>query len=385
MVAGRPSAGLELIATALMSGYMVDSIDNVMKNVLTAADEGRTMEMKEIYGSYTMKVISAAAFGLDIDTQKDPNHPFIQNAIQAIASFLGNPITVFASMFPALTPLASLISLFSRPAPSIGYLDSILTSTMKERRQTGKSGRKDLLQLLIDAKLEDSQVNRHDAPNEGIAKRDLSDIEIRAQAIIFMLAGYETTATTLSFMSYLLANHPDIQKKLCKEIDDVLEGKTPDYDNIQQLPYLEMCLHESMRLFPPILRLSRAAEEDICIKGYFLPKGTGVSVPVFVLQRDPEYWPNPDKFDPERFSPQNRDKNHPFALVPFSAGPRHCVGKRMALVAAKIAIATVLQKVNLEISAETQIPVQLQKDTFICTAEHGIHLRVRRRSAKTSF
>ncbi|XP_064615693.1 cytochrome P450 3A24-like [Liolophura sinensis] len=403
-----------------MSGFMVDSIDHVMKNVLKAADEGRTMEMKEIYGSYTMKVISAAAFGLDIDTQDEPNHPFIQNSTKAISEILGHPVTVVASIFPVLKPLASLVGLVSRPGSSIQYLDSILilivvccifpvlkplaslvglvsrpgssiqyldsilTSTIKDRRETGNSGRKDLLQLLIDAKLDDSQVNLQDAPNGGIAKRDLSDIEIRAQAIVFMLAGYETTATTLSFMSYLLANHPDIQRRLCKEIDDVLEGKTPDYDNIQQLPYLEMCLHESMRLFPPILRLSRGAEEDICIKGHFLPKGTGISVPVYVLHRDPEYWPNPDKFDPERFSLQNRDKNHPFALIPFSAGPRNCVGKRMALVAAKIAMATVLQRVSFEITAETQIPVKLQKDSFICTAENGIHLRVRRRSPMTS-
>ncbi|XP_064615694.1 cytochrome P450 3A24-like [Liolophura sinensis] len=338
-----------------MSVFMVDSIDSVMKNVLTAADEGRTMEMKEIYGSYTMKVISAAAFGLDIDTQNEPNHPFIQNSTKAISEILGNRITVVAKMFPVLKPLTPLIGLVSRPGPSLQYLDSILTSTMKNRRETGDSKRKDLLQLLIEAKLEDSQVNPQDPTNGGIAKRDLSDIEIRAQAIVFMLAGYETTATTLSFMSYLLANHPDIQRRLCMEIDDVLEGKTPDYVNIQQLPYLEMCLHESMRLFPPILRLSRGAEEDISIKGHFISKGTGISVPVYVLHRDPEYWPNPDKFDPERFSPQNQDKNHPFALIPFSAGPRNCVGKRMALVAAKIAMATVLQKVSFEITAETQV------------------------------
>ncbi|KAI5128078.1 Cytochrome P450 3A4 [Manis pentadactyla] len=166
----------------------------------------------------------------------------------------------------------------------------------------------------------------------------LSDMELVAQSIIFIFAGYESTSSVLSFLMYLLATHPDVQQKLQEEIDATFPDKTlPSYDALVQMEYLDMVVNESLRLFPVAGRLEQLCKKDVEIKGVLIPKGTVVMVPIFVLHQDPELWPEPE-FRPERFSKKNKDSINPYTYLPFGSGPRNCIGMRFALLNMKLAI-----------------------------------------------
>uniref|UniRef100_A0A673UFD9 unspecific monooxygenase n=1 Tax=Suricata suricatta TaxID=37032 RepID=A0A673UFD9_SURSU len=152
------------------------------------------------------------------------------------------------------------------------------------------SHRVDLLQLMINSQ-NSKETDTHDA---------LSDLELVAQSVIFTFAGYEPTSTSLSFLVYELATHPDVQQKLQKEIDVTFPNKEPPtYDALVQMEYLDMVLNEALRLYPTNGRLERVCKKDVEISGVFIPKGTLVMVPTFILHRDLDLWPEPEEFHPE--------------------------------------------------------------------------------------
>uniref|UniRef100_A0A8D1KET6 unspecific monooxygenase n=1 Tax=Sus scrofa TaxID=9823 RepID=A0A8D1KET6_PIG len=216
--------------------------------------------------------------------------------------------------------------------------------------------RVDLLQLMIN-----SQNSK-----ETDAHKALSDQELVAQSIIFIFAGYETTSSSLSFLAYILATHPDVQQKLQEEIDATFPSKAlPSYDSLAQMEYLDMVVNEILRLYPIAARLERVCKKDVEIHGVSVPKGTVMMVPVFSIHRDPELWPEPEEFRPERFSKKNKDTINPYTYLPFGTGPRNCIGMRFALMNMKLALVRVLQNFSFKPCKETQTPLKLSSQGLI--------------------
>lgn len=208
----------------------------------------------------------------------------------------------------------------------------------------------DFLQLMMNTQ-NSTEMDNHKA---------LSDLELVAQSIVFIFAGYETTSTALSFLMYILATHPEVQQKLQEEIDTTFPNKAPPtYDALVQMEYLDMVLNETLRLFPVAGRIERVCKKDVEIKGVLIPKGTVVMVPSIVLQRDSTFWPEPEEFHPERFSKENKDSINPYIYLPFGTGPRNCIGMRFALMNMKLAVVRVLQNFSFKPCKETQIPLEL--------------------------
>ncbi|XP_039706834.1 cytochrome P450 3A12-like [Pteropus medius] len=194
----------------------------------------------------------------------------------------------------------------------------------------------------------------------------MSDLDLVAQSIIFIFGGYETTSTTLSFLMYILATHPDIQQKVQEEIDATLPNKVhPTYDALTQMEYLDMVLNETLRLYPVSARIERMCKKDVEVNGVFIPKGTLVMVPRSVLHRDSALWPEPEEFRPERFSKKNKDSINPYMYVPFGIGPRNCIGMRFAMMNMKLAVVRVLQNFSFKPCKETQIPVEIDSPRMI--------------------
>ncbi|CAM5086756.1 unnamed protein product [Natator depressus] len=194
----------------------------------------------------------------------------------------------------------------------------------------------------------------------------LSDKEIMVQALVFILAGYETTSFTLNFLSYNLATHPDMQQRLQEEIDAALPNKAaPTYDAILQMEYLDMIVNETLRLFPVGGRIERVCKKTIEINGVTIPKGTVTMIPAYVLHQDSEYWPEPEEFRPERFSKENRESMDPYIFLPFGAGPRNCIGMRFALLSLKVAMIVLLQRFSFRTCKDTPIPLVLDTKGFL--------------------
>ncbi|XP_026825369.1 cytochrome P450 4C1 [Ooceraea biroi] len=158
----------------------------------------------------------------------------------------------------------------------------------------------------------------------------ITDFDIREEVDTFMFAGHEPTAVGICYLLLLLAEHKDIQDRIRAEVDSVMQedGERFTLAMLQKLPYLDRCLKESMRLYPSVHFISRLISEDVTFqKKYVVPAGTVVHLNIYGVHRDPNFWPNPEVFDPDRFLPERSQNHHPYSYLPFSAGPRNCLGK----------------------------------------------------------
>jgi len=187
----------------------------------------------------------------------------------------------------------------------------------------------------------------------------MSDKQLRDEVITLFVAGHETTAAALSWTFYLLATHPEAEERVRAELDDALGSDTQrpfNVGDLPKLPYGRMVVEEAMRLYPPAWITNRQALADDVIRGYRIPAGAFVMMLPYVLHRHPDLWDYPDKFDPERFSPE-RIAGHPrYVYFPFGGGPRQCIGKGMALVESHLILSTVMQRCRLRLA--TQHPVE---------------------------
>jgi cytochrome P450 len=176
----------------------------------------------------------------------------------------------------------------------------------------------------------------------------MNDQQIRDEAVTLFAAGHETTANALTWTWYFLAQHPDVEARLHEELAAVLADRPPVVSDLKDLPYTEMVLKESMRLRPPAWILNgRTALEETEIGGYTITAGTSVFISPYQLHRLPEYYPDPERFDPRRFTPENEKKLPRYAYLPFGAGPRVCIGNSFAMMEAQLILATVAQQYRL--------------------------------------
>jgi cytochrome P450 len=167
--------------------------------------------------------------------------------------------------------------------------------------------------------------------------------------ITLLLAGYDTTASAITWTWYLLSQNPSINDKLYDEVDRVLAGRLPEYEDLSDMPYSRMVFDEALRYYPPAWILGRKALEDDELGGYDIPGGTIIAISPFAVHRHKDFWEDPEKFDPERFSPERSEGRHHFAYLPFGAGPRQCIGNNFALMEAGLIIAMIAQRYRLQL------------------------------------
>ncbi|XP_074055589.1 cytochrome P450 3A4-like [Macrotis lagotis] len=332
--------------------------DILVKNMQKAAEENKPVTLKDIFGAYSMDVIASTSFGVNIDSLNNQNDPFVREIKKLIKFDFLDPLLLTITIFPFLNPLLNKLDITVFPKDATDFLAKAIQKIKTERKNSSQKHRVDFLQLLMD-----SQSSKN---LEAHSHKELSDEEILAQSIIFLFAGYETTSSVLSFLFYNLATHPEIQEKLQKEIDEVLTTKeSVTYDALVQMEYLDMVISENLRLFPIAGRIERVAKKTVEINGLTIPKGTVVMAPPFVLHRNPEYWPEPEEFHPERFSKENKESINPYMYLPFGVGPRNCIGMRFALMSMKVATSQLLQKFSFRPCKETQIPLKLSAQPIL--------------------
>ncbi|CAG2177168.1 unnamed protein product, partial [Oppiella nova] len=204
------------------------------------------------------------------------------------------------------------------------------------------------------------------AMNINLVNKQFTEYEILAQALVFFLAGYETTTTTLTFCTYELALNPHIQRHSQKK--SILPS-IPTEGSLARLPYLDAVLSETLRLHPPSLRLTRLAATDYKLDktGITIQKGQQIEIPVYAIHTCKENYPNPFQFNPDRFMPENRHNMKPYTYLPFGAGPRSCIGMRFALLEAKLALAHIIRRFNFIKTQNTDVPLQYKRTYRITT------------------
>ena len=214
-------------------------------------------------------------------------------------------------------------------------LDSLVYDIIQQRRRTAED-RGDLLSMFLLARDEETG-------------EQMSDKQLRDEVMTMILAGHETTANTLTWICYLLAQHRDVEQKLHAELASALGGREPTLADLARLPYTRMIIDEALRLYPPAPGMSRKAVADDEIGGYTIPAGSEIAVSQYVTHRHPDFWDRPETFDPERFLPERSARRPHFAYFPFGGGPRLCIGNAFALMEAHLILATIAQRYQLRL------------------------------------
>ncbi len=241
-------------------------------------------------------------------------------------------------------------------------LDNLVLDIINSRRQN-PTERNDLLSMLMSARDEET--------GEG-----MSDKQLQNEAITLLVAGHETVASGLAWTWYLLAEHPDIADKLRSELREVLNGSNPSFEKLPQLKYTRRVFDETLRLYPPAWGMPRYPKEDDEINGYLIPKDSIVTVGAFMIHRHPEFWENPDTFNPDNFLPEKVNQRPKFAYFPFGGGKRICIGQNFALMEATIIIALIGQRFKLELLPNQNIEID---PTFTLRPKNGIKVKVWKR------
>eukprot|EP00095_Tigriopus_kingsejongensis_P009344 snap_masked-scaffold362_size196086-processed-gene-0.20 protein:Tk09344 transcript:snap_masked-scaffold362_size196086-processed-gene-0.20-mRNA-1 annotation:"low quality protein: probable cytochrome p450 6a13" len=242
-----------------------------------------------------------------------------------------------------------------------------------------KTRRNDLIDLMIDAMNE----NRTKGAGED---HDSDELSIVATAMVILVGGYDTTAHTMALASYYLAKNPDCQEKLYQEIMDAVsemddDDKHPDYNLVQGLPYLDMVVHETLRIMPPVGVITRGCSKDYPFPGidYVIAKGKELHIYVWGIHMNPDIYPNPEKFDPERFSKEAKAERHPYAFLGFSQGPRSCMGMRFALLEAKLTLFAMLRKYKLKTCPETVEAYTLDPTPILANLKEDLLIKLEAR------
>ncbi len=372
---------------------------------------GKVLEMREFISKFALDVIATCAFGLEVDSFKNPDNYF-ENIARDMVSFASqfNPqytifFLFFQLNFTSFKAGAKLMGYITFPKlmtflkvkiidqKVIRFFKETILDVMDEREKRGII-RHDLINILIEARKGQLIHEQKDEMTEGFAtveeseigkskiNRVWSDTDLAAQAFIFLLAGFDTVTTAMSFASYELAVNSDVQEKLIQEIDD-LKSEEITYEKIRDMKYMDQFISEALRKWPPASALDRK-----CLKNYLLEydnksvvieKDSTVFFPIIGYHFDPKYFPEPEKFDPERFSDENKGNINLDVYLPFGIGPRNCIGSRFALMELKTIFFYLLSNFKLEVCEKTQVPLKYAKSPFAVRAEKGIWLNLKPR------
>lgn len=315
----------------------------LMKELENVSKTSERLDMKDYFGRFTMDVIAAAAFGINSGSIQNDNAPFAVTAERLFTpTFMENVKLFTVIFFPTLSKMLDLS--FSNEAWD--FFKKVSTEVLSERRKTGFK-RGDFLDLMIDEQKKQE--------NEFNEERDykVSDDTILAQSAMFLITGYDTTATTLTNTTYLLAKNPHCQDLLREELQSLVEndGKL-NYHHVMEAKYLDACISECQRLLPVVPTAERECIKDFQIPdtNYTIPKGMMVQIPIWGLHYDSTFWNDPEEYRPDRFLPENKSEIIPGTHLPFGMGPRNCIAMRFALLEAKLGLAEFVLNYNFSLA-----------------------------------
>ncbi|XP_049521327.1 cytochrome P450 3A14-like isoform X8 [Dermacentor silvarum] len=339
-----------------MMSHLEENADIFIKSLEEYADTGREVHMRPNFEQLSMDYTARGAFGIKEHFQGQPDHPLIKVARSVLRGVMKGPLHMIAQSTTRFRRWMKPFYWFTLMIGEFTF-DRLCkeTTTIIEMRKKDPSPRKsDILQNLIDAEDANGIAKRNGVrhSNGASIQKQGSAQAIATSATVVFIGGFDTTTTSLCYMAFILAKYPDIQKKLREEVLEALStsGKL-DYETImQKMKYLGQVVDETLRLYPPgLLFVTRQAKEDFEYNGIKFKAGTAFMVSQYHIQRDPQYWPNAEEFNPERFAPENEALLRKEAHVPFGIGPRNCVGMRLALLNLKYTAARMVQKYRLEL------------------------------------
>ncbi|XP_047512689.1 probable cytochrome P450 6a13 [Pieris napi] len=334
--------------------------------------EGKPVDFSEFYAKYAMEIVGSVGFGVENDGLKKETE-FYQRGNEYFV-----PKSIYWTVIRAISFFAPDIFKkmgVNRTNPAINNFFYGLVKDTVSFREKNNYYRNDFLQTLIELQKSESE------KQVGNGSNQFTFTDVAANTMLYMFAGYETSATTGMFAAYEMARNPQVQDKVRQEVQTVLAKYNGQftYEAQNEMTYMNMVLDETMRKHPPLRALFRR-----CNKDYKLPdsdlvieNGTLVFVPIQSIQMDPDIFEDPERFDPERFAPEKKAKMHPCIWMPFGEGPRKCLGLRQGYIQSKMALVKLLTKYEFTLHEKTIEPLQIKPTSLACAAEGGVWINLK--------
>ncbi|XP_033314840.1 cytochrome P450 6a2-like [Bombus vancouverensis nearcticus] len=329
--------------------------------------KGEPIECRELTAKYTTDVIGSCAFGIEMNALSDEDSEFRRMGKQVFATSFRQILRFrLRQIFPHLY---NLLGSIMAPLEITTFLTKIIVDTMKYR-DDNNIVRPDFVNMLMELK-------KHPDKLENIK---LTDTLLTAQAFVFFVAGFETSSSAISNALYELALNPEIQDKLRQEIKEHFEKNDGElkYDQIKDLTYLDLVFRETLRKYPagPLILRKSVSSYTFNNTKVSIPEKTFVWIPLYAIHHNPDIYPNPDAFIPERFNDDavaSRDSMH---YLPFGDGPRNCIGARFAVYQSKVGLITILRNHKVEVCEKTMIPYVIDPAAFLLAPKGGIYLKL---------
>ncbi len=358
--------------------------------------EGKVADMEKFLSKFTIDVIASCAFGIDVDSFKNPDNEFqkISKSVVEIGS-LSAGLKMLGYFFLPKFMQFFQIRMFNKKV--CDYFKTAIIDVIEEREKKGIV-RHDLINILMEVKKGKlTHVQEEEGPKEiasveesehGKSKvtKVWTDTDLIAQAFIFFFAGYAGVTQAMAYSAHVLATNKEVEEKLIQEIDELRSSLRPEgitYEKIRDMKYMDQFISEVLRMWPNLLH------DRVCRKNYLLEfdnrkilieKDMIVSTPIVGFHYDPNYFPNPEKFDPDRFSDENRGNINMDAYMPFGIGPRNCIGSRFALMELKTILYHLLSDFKFEACEKTEIPLKFSKVPLAVKPANGIWLNLKPRN-----
>ncbi len=301
----------------------------------------------------TLDIVAATLFGVNVGDHAED----VGSALEAVLAVVSNPLEIFFPFWKKLpTPGRRR---FDR---AVVKLDSIIYGVIDQRRKSGEGETSDLLSMLLHARDEDGS--------------RMSDRQLRDECMTLFLAGHETTALNLSWTWLLLSQHPHVDAKLARELDEVLGDRPATMADVPNLRYASHVIAESLRMYPPAWSMGREARDDLEVGGYPVPRGGQVWFCPWAIQRDERWFTAPDEFRPERWDGDLAKRLHRYAYFPFGGGPRFCIGQAFAQMEAVLLLATLARAFRVHV---LPTPRPIPEPSVTLRPKNGLRVRLQRR------
>ncbi|GJQ77925.1 Cyp6a9 [Trypoxylus dichotomus] len=351
----------------MMFQTLLDCGDQMMAKIGELSDRHEAMDSKDVLARFTTDVIGSCAFGLECNSFKSEESEFRAHGKKLFIPNWPRRIRILLIAFlPHLSKKIG-IPIFERSLTDF-YMNVV--KTMVKYREENSVVRNDFMQILLELK---------NAKNE---EERLTIEEIAAQAFVFFLAGFETSSTLMNFCLFELTQNEDVQEKVRADILNTLKkhGGKLTYESVMDMKYLGQVIDETLRMYPPAPTHFRK-----CVRDYPIPdskitieKGTRVWIPCVGIHYDPEYYPEPEKFNPDRFSEENKANRHQFVYLPFGEGPRICIGLRFGLMQSRVGLALILKNFKVKLSPRTKLPLGQNPGAFLLQPKNNVFLEMER-------
>ncbi|KAM7312684.1 cytochrome P450 3A41 [Ixodes scapularis] len=353
-------AARSIMSTALTTSRLkamiteiISAADKFCTRLLLEGENKSAVEVSKMFEGCAINAMAALVYSVDLDPHETPDHPLVKCGNEFSASLNGWKMILLSSM-PTVYKLLPMK--FSSNKGTEYFKE--FTRHMAQQRCASNQRFDDVLQLCLD---DLAHGRSHD--NFKISEPTIEDLA--AQCMQFLVAGSDIVALTLMWTAYSLASHPECQEKVLREIDIAVKQNGVTYEALKEMPYLEAVINEALRMYTPDSFLIRRCTQEISVAGIEVRPGMCIEIPIEGIHHDPEFFPEPECFKPERFLPENKDALVPYTFLAFGAGPRNCVAQRMGIIQTKATLACLLRNIKFQRCTETPVPLKLQTASWL--------------------